>query len=219
MDNKIPEKFLNEDGSLNTDSLLKSYNELEKKIGSMVSVPNSESDNVTRERFNRAIGVPDDVSQYPSDDMFDDESVKQKFREIGLTCNQVEQIYKIANEYLSPVLSELFNIKNETNAIAELKNFFGGTEKMNDALREIEAFGTKFLPHDAFESLCATTAGIQGVYKMMQSIEPHVETQKNENENLTDNDLRRMMQDPKYWRDNDPEYVRKIENGFKKLYS
>ena len=44
-------------------------------------------------------------------------------------------------------------------------------------------------------------------------------TDKSVNENLTDNDLRNMMRDPKYWRDQDPEYVRKIENGFKKLYS
>ena len=138
---KIPEKFLNNDGTLNTDSLLKSYNELEKKIGTMVSVPNADSDNATRERFNRAIGVPDDVSQYPSDDIFDDDSVRNKFHEIGLTCNQVEQIYKIANEYLSPVLSELFDMKNETSAYQELKNFFGGTEKMNDALHAIDAFG------------------------------------------------------------------------------
>ena len=29
---KIPEKFLNEDGTLNTDALLKSYSELEKKL-------------------------------------------------------------------------------------------------------------------------------------------------------------------------------------------
>ena len=216
---KVPEKFLNEDGTLNTDSLLKSYNELEKKIGTMVSIPNSESDKATRERFNRAIGVPDDASQYPTNDMFDDESVRQKFREIGLTCNQVEQIYKIANEYLSPVLSELFSMQNETNAIAELKNFFGGTEKMNDALHAIDAFGNKFLPHDAFDALCSTPQGIQGIYKMMQSMEPHIETQKNEQENLTDDDLRRMMRDPKYWRDADPEYVRKIENGFKKLYA
>ena len=44
-------------------------------------------------------------------------------------------------------------------------------------------------------------------------------TDKNETQNLTDSDLRRMMRDPKYWRDNDVEYIRKIENGFKKLYS
>ena len=90
---------------------------------------------------------------------------------------------------------------------------------MYDALRAINSFGEKFLPRDAFESLCSTPQGIQSVYRMMQSMEPSVETQKNESENLTDDDLRRMMRDPKYWRDNDPEYVRKIENGFKKLYS
>ena len=216
---KIPEKFLNEDGSLNTDSLVKSYNELEKKIGSMVSVPNSESDASVRERFNRAIGVPDDISEYPTNDMFDNDSVRQKFHDIGLTCSQVEQIYSIANEFLSPLLSDLFTMKNETSAYLELKNFFGDNDKMYDALRAINSFGEKFLPASAFESLCATPQGIQSVYKMMQSMEPHVETQKNESENLTDSDLRRMMRDPKYWRDKDPEYVRKIENGFKKLYS
>ena len=216
---KIPEKFLNEDGTLNTDSLLKSYNELEKKLGTMVSVPNADSDESTRERFNRAIGVPDDASQYPTNDMFDDDSVKQKFHDIGLTGPQVEQIYAIANEFLSPLISDLFSMQNETKAMLELKNFFGGNDKMYEALRAIDSFGEKFLPRDAFESLCSTPQGIQSVYKMMQSMEPSVETQKNESENLTDDDLRRMMRDPKYWRDSDPEYVRKIETGFKKLYS
>ena len=113
---KIPEKFLNEDGTLNTDSLLKSYNELEKKIGTMVSVPNADSDDNARERFYRAIGVPSDASEYPTNDMFDNDSVRQKFHDIGLTCSQVEQIYAIANEFLSPVISDLFSMQNETSA-------------------------------------------------------------------------------------------------------
>ena len=136
-----------------------------------------------------------------------------------MTSTQVEKIYSIANEFLTPVISELYETQNEKNAFAELKNFFGGTEKMNDALRAIEAFGKKFLPSDAFDELCSTPQGIQGVYRMMQSMEPSVETEKNEVKNLTDSDLRRMMRDPKYWRDGDAEYIRKIENGFKKLYS
>ena len=53
----------------------------------------------------------------------------------------------------------------------------------------------------------------------MQSVEPNVEIANDNNKNLSDSDLRRMMRDPKYWRDHDAEYVRKIENGFKKLYS
>ena len=215
----IPEKFLNENGELNTSALVKSYCELEKKIGNMISVPNNESDDATKQKFNRAIGVPDSADEYPKNDLFDDESVRNKFHEIGLTSSQVEKIYSIAEEFLQPTLQNLFQTQIQNNAINELKKFFGDDDKMNEAMREINAFGERFLPHDAFEELCSTPQGIQGIYKMMQSMEPDVLTNKNIDENLTDDMLRNMMRDPKYWRDHDEEYVRKIENGFKKLYS
>lgn len=218
MDN-IPEKFRNNDGTLNTDALMRSYNELEKKIGTMVSIPNADSDINARQKFNRAIGVPDNASEYPVHELYDDENLRQKFLEIGLTKTQVERIYDIANEFLSPVISDLFSVRDESVAMNELKKFFGGTEKMTDCLHAINEFGERFLPREAFDELCATPQGIQSVYKMMQSMEPTVKTDKNENKNLSDSDLRRMMRDPRYWRDGDSEYIRKIENGFKKLYS
>ena len=216
---KIPEKFLNQDGTLNAEALIKSYSELEKKIGTMITVPTDDCDENVRARFNRAIGVPESSDEYPTNELFDDANLKNKFHEIGLTMSQVEKIYSIANEFLAPVISDLYATQNEKNAFAELKNFFGDTEKMSEALRAIDAFGKQFLPADAFDELCSTPQGIQGIYRMMQSIEPNVETEKNEIKNLTDSDLRRMMRDPKYWRDGDVEYIRKIENGFKKLYS
>lgn len=216
---KIPEKFLNDDGTLNTDALLKSYSELEKKIGGMISIPNNDADATTRAKFNRAIGVPESANDYPVNDLFSDDSLREKFFEIGLTSSQVEQIYKLAEDFLTPVLSELFDMQNETSAMTELKNFFGDETKMCDALRAINTFGEKYLPRDAFDALCATPQGIRSMYAMMQSMEPHVQTDDVSSKNLTDSELRRMMRDPKYWRDHDPEYVRKIENGFKKLYS
>lgn len=217
--NNIPEKFQNDDGTLNTDALLKSYSELEKKIGTMITVPNEKSDETIRNKFNRAIGVPESFDEYPTNELFDDENLRKKFHEIGLTSPQVEKIYSIAEEFLSPVLMEIFSVQHEQNAMNELKNFFGSTEKMNDALHAINDFGMRFLPHDAFDALCATPDGIRGLYNMMQSMEPNIETQSSTEKKLSENDLRRMMRDPKYWRDNDAEYIRKIENGFKKLYS
>ena len=71
---KIPEKFLNQDGTLNSESLIKSYTELEKKIGTMISVPNENSDEEVKRKFNRAIGVPESASEYPKSDLFDDEN-------------------------------------------------------------------------------------------------------------------------------------------------
>ncbi len=216
---KVPEKFLDDKGELNTAALVKSYCELEKKMGNMIAVPTEDSDDATKQKFNHAIGVPDNAAEYPINELFDDESVREKFHEIGLTSKQVEKIYDIAAEFLQPTLKNLFELQTQTNSINELKKFFGSTDKMNEALQEINAFGERFLPKDAFDELCATPQGIQGIYKMMQSMEPEVLTNKNVSENLTDDDLRNMMKDPKYWRDQDPEYVRKIENGFKKLYS
>ena len=216
---QIPEKFLDENGQLNTSALIKSYCELEKKMGTMVSVPKEDSDETTKQKFNHAIGVPDNANEYPNNALLDDESVREKFHKIGLTKKQVEEIYNIAEQFLQPTIKNLFQMQTETNAINELKNFFGGTEKMNEAMKEINAFGERFLPRDAFDELCATPQGIQGIYKMMQSIEPEVFTDKNTIKNLTDDDLRVMMRDPKYWRDHDEEYIRKIETGFKKLYS
>ena len=216
---QIPEKFLDENGELNTSALVKSYCELEKKMGSMISVPSDDSDDVTKQKFNHAIGVPDNASDYPMNALFDDESVREKFHEIGLTSKQVEKIYDIATEFLQPTLQNLFELQNQTNAMNELKKFFGSTEKMNEALKEINAFVKRFLPESTFNELCSTPQGIQGIYKMMQVQEPEIFTDKNTTENLSDDDLRNMMKDPKYWRDQDPEYVRKIENGFKKLYS
>ena len=120
----IPEKFLNKDGSLNSDALLKSYNELEKKIGTMVSVPDANSDENVQRRFFRAIGVPETSDDYPHNELFDDENVREEFHKIGLTNHQVEKIYNIAQEYLSPVLSEIFSVQQESNAMSELKKFF-----------------------------------------------------------------------------------------------
>ena len=63
---QIPEKFLDENGNLNTSALVKSYCELEKKMGSMISVPSDDSDDATKQKFNHAIGVPNSASEYPT---------------------------------------------------------------------------------------------------------------------------------------------------------
>lgn len=35
---------------------------------------------------------------------------------------------------------------------------------------------------------------------------------------LTVDKLREMIADPRYWRDGDPDYIRKVMDGFNKLY-
>ncbi|MCL1785580.1 MAG: hypothetical protein FWG39_00310, partial [Alphaproteobacteria bacterium] len=201
-------------------AILKSYSELEKKIGAMVTVPAADADDSAREKFNRAVGVPTTIAEYPDHPVFDvDDSVRQKFLDAGLNRTQVEKIYDIAAEYLSPAISEIFQSRHESDSLQELRNFFGGDEKMTAAMTEIEKFGEKFLPADTFESLASSAAGIKSMHGMMQSMEPKVQSGGGAAGALTERDLREMMRDPKYWRDFDAEHIRKIESGFKKLYS
>ena len=64
----VPEKFLDDKGELNTSALIKSYCELEKKMSNMISVPNDDSDENAKQKFNHAIGVPENASEYPTND-------------------------------------------------------------------------------------------------------------------------------------------------------
>lgn len=45
-----------------------------------------------------------------------------------------------------------------------------------------------------------------------------IKKQDNENFHNQEKELRKLMQHPKYWRDQDPETVKRVEEGFKRLY-
>lgn len=216
---EMPEKFLNNDGTLNTDSLLKSYQELEKKMGTMISVPSDDSDIDIREKLWRAIGVPENADAYPDNPMFSNiPEIKKKFREIGLTSKQVESVYNMAVEYMKPTIEDIMTSHHESKCMNELRQFFGTDEQMVAMLSQINDFAEKNLPPEAFGALASSADGIKAIYSMMQSKEPKINTTGTTGDTLSESDLRQMMKDPKYWRDNDQEFVRKIESGFKKLY-
>ncbi|MDR0319125.1 MAG: hypothetical protein LBH81_00075 [Rickettsiales bacterium] len=198
----IPEKFKTKDGGVNIDAVLKSYAELERKLGS-------------------APVAPKDASEYPAPGFGDaeDDSIRRKFLDMGLTCAQAEKICQAADELIRPLLEDMASSRDDARELAELEKFFGGADKVAPALVEIEAFGKKYLPAEAFESLCGTHQGICGLYRMMKSEEPGISTSRNRSDNLSESDLKNLMRDPKYWRDHDAEFVRMIESGFKKLFS
>ncbi|MDR1826475.1 MAG: hypothetical protein LBQ49_02160 [Rickettsiales bacterium] len=219
----LPEKFVKEDGALDTELLLKSYQELEKKIGGMIAIPaDGDDDDGAREKFLRAIGAPDSADGYPDDPMFEDmPEVKEKFREIGLTKKQAAAVYKMAAEMLRPAISTVMSAHAESEAMKELCEFFNAAdandEKLRAVLSDINEFAEKNLAPETFEVMASSTDGIKALYNMMRSKDPDVAAGAAGGE-PDDRELRAMMKDPKYWRDQDPEFVRKIEAGFKKLY-
>lgn len=115
---EIPKKFQNEDGTLNSEILLKSYSELEKKIGSMINVPTTTDDETTREKFNRALGIPESECDYPIHPVFDDENIRKKFLDAGLNSAQVEKYMKSQMIFLHQCWGIFFN--RDTNQIQSM---------------------------------------------------------------------------------------------------
>ena len=65
----------------------------------------------------------------------------------------------------------------------------------------------------------STYYGVIALYNMMTSNEPKVmEKSYVSDDVVTEQKLKDMMKDPKYWRDGDKDFIKKINDGFKFLY-
>lgn len=62
---------------------------------------------------------------------------------------------------------------------------------------------------------------VNSLHNLLDAIKSHKTNVDNKQKNKftkEEEKLRNMMRDPKYWRDNDPDYAAKIRNGFNRLY-
>ena len=207
----VPEKFKKEDGSVNVDALLKSYLALEKKLSEKVD------DKMSVLRPEK----PEDYQiEIKSPLMKNDLEINKRLFELGLSNEQAQGIYDLAADKIIPILETLSETFRNEKDLSELENAFGGVEQFNLIARQISNWGEKNLDPNVFETLAASKDGIMAMYRMMcQAREPSVLPRSYETkESDTEESLKRMMQSPKYWKQQDPELVKRVEAGFKRLY-
>ena len=134
--------------------------------------------------------------------------------------SQIEFLTQLIKEI---VLKSVKNIQEKFNSLKELmklENFFGGEERFNEVSKQITIWATKNLPTDLFNNLNTTYLGVISLYNMMSN--DHEQTfinQEFQKDFLTEQDLKSMMQNPKYWRDKDKNFIRQIDDGWKYLDS
>ncbi len=207
----VPEKFKKEDGSVNVDALLKSYLALEKKLSEKAD------DKMSVLRPEK----PEDYQiEIRSPLMKNDLEINKRLFELGLSNEQAQGIYDLAADKIIPILETLSETFRNEKDLSELENAFGGAEQFNLIARQISSWGEKNLDRRIFETLASSKDGIMAMYKMMcQASEPSVLPRSRE-ANIPDSAeaLKRMMQDPKYWKQQDPELMKRVEDGFKRLY-
>jgi len=202
----VPEKFLDKDGNVNVNDLAKSYVALEKKLGAPKE------------------GIPGDAKGYKinlkNPLLVVDEKINERLFALGLTNEQVQGVYDIAADTLIPQIQAMTEQLAADKELQELEKEFGGAERFNEIARQLSAWGEKNLDSSTFNTLATSKDGIMTLYRMMQEKQeaPMIEGKSALNTKDDEITLRRLMQDPKYWKQQDPELVQRVERGFRRLY-
>lgn len=219
----VPEKFWDtEAGAMRTDTLLKSYLELERKLGTMVPLPKND-DPTSRHKLQRALGKPEAADDYqiePTHELItSDPTVNAKLHEAGFSSEQAQLVYDLAAEHLVPLIEEAGQQVDQQAQRAQLTAQFGGEEKWQALAPQIKTWAEANLSDDVYASLGSSADGVVAIYHMMQAREPSVISEAAVPEQTTDErQLSEMMRDPRYWRERDPAYVAEVTAGYRRLY-
>ncbi|HEX6143362.1 MAG TPA: hypothetical protein VFZ01_11620 [Geminicoccaceae bacterium] len=221
----VPEKFWDaEAGLVRTEALLKSYRELERKLGRMVPLPSDEADDAGHERLRRALGVPESAEGYQieaqSELIQPDPDINARLHAAGFSQSQAQMVYDLAAEYVVPLVDQAVAEVAATRDVERLAGHFGGGEAWRAVARQIETWGRANLPADTMEVLASNYEGVLAMHHMMRASEPSVVQGADGGPGeSSETELRQLMRDPRYWRDRDPALIARVTDGFARLYS
>jgi len=222
---EVPEKFWDaEKGEVRVDALLKSYGELERKMGGMIAFPVDDADEATRVDFLRRLGVPETPDDYSvetvSDLLASDPEVNARLHAAGFTPAQVQLVYDLAEDYVIPALEQVSADFEGTRQSQRLTDHFGGEAKWRQVAGQLRAWGQANLPEEVLETLSGTFEGVLALHNMMKSGEPGIAPGADgAGDKPDETELNQLMRDPRYWRDRDPAFVARVTRGFEQLYS
>jgi hypothetical protein len=203
----LPDKFWDERSSqVRLDALIKSYAELERKLGSQP-----------------VRDVPVGPDQYrlvvKNDLLTTDADINRRLHSAGFTQEQAQLVYDLACERLMPMISELAAMFEADAQIERLTQQFGGEERWRETARQIDAWGRARLPQRVFEALSTTFEGVVAMHRMMDGEEPGLLRDAGASETgANETTLKQLMRDPRYWKHQDPAIVEKVREGFRRLY-
>jgi hypothetical protein len=159
-----------------------------------------------------AISLADGIGEIDAD-------LNQRLHAAGFSNAQAQLVYDLAGEVLSPLLGDIDQAAQRATDRAALAAEFGGTESWKKLAPKIESWGKANLPEAAFETLCQTADGVRAMHRMMARND-EAALGKVEGgggaENLR-SEIRRKMNDPRYWRDRDPTLVAEVQADFARL--
>jgi hypothetical protein len=198
----VPEKFLDENGEIKVNELIEDYNKLACKLGNC---------NLPKSYEEYQINIP-----HPS--LEQDQELHKQFLEKGFTNEQAQFVYDLAGERVIPLLDKMSLDYESDKQKEKLMSHFGSEDKFSEVSRQVSTWAKQNLNPEIYDVLSTSYEGVMALYNMMSSSEPVMGRGVSSMGDLSEDKLRQMMQDPKYWRDKDPQYIQQISDGFKRLY-
>lgn len=220
----VPEKFWDEEASaIRVEALLKSYRELEKRLSQRIAPPGEDAPEEERIRFRRAIGVPDGPEGYRIEPKHElccaDADINRRLHDAGFSEAQAQLVYDLAAERLLPLIAEAASQFEAERQVERLREHFGGEDRFRRIAAQITAWGRSNLPAPVMEALSTTAEGVIALHRMMEGKEPGLARRAEAPSVADETELRAMMRDPRYWRTREPEFVRRVTDGFRRLVS
>lgn len=218
----VPEKFWDaERGELRVEALLKSYRELERRMSQRAAPPTDASDEEERRRWREMMNIPEGPDGYSIEPKHElcgpDSEINARLHEAGFSCEQVQLVYDLASERLLPLIAEAAQQFEADRQAEKLRAHFGGEERFRRIAAQLKSWGSANLPPGVLEALSTTEEGVLALERMMRGNEPRLERESAAPEMLDEGELRRLMRDPRYWRSREPEFVKRVTEGFRKL--
>lgn len=201
----LPEQFWDENARcVRTDALVASYVELERVAQMRGDVPAS----------------PDDYNIQVEHDLFQsDPEINKQLHAAGFSRDQVQLVYSLAARQLLPMVAEVASTFEAEREIDQLRQKFGGEDQWREVARQIGVWGRGNLPAPMFDMLATSREGVLAMHKMMAAEEPKLLGDSATGYGpLSEADLKQMMRDPKYWRDQDADFIKKVSEGFRRIY-
>lgn len=219
----VPEKFRDENGNLKTESLLQSYLALEKRLSNTIQKPSENASDDEKNAFFKALGRPETPEAYQiniSHQLLDiDPEVNKELYELGFTNAQAQEVYDLAARKVLPVIEEMAAEYETAHQHDLLVSHFGSEEKWGEVSSQILTWAEQNIAAPLLEVLSTSYDGIMALYHMMQNNEPCLLKGKNESDDALDEEgLKKLMMDPKYWKEQNPTLLKKVADGFARLY-
>jgi hypothetical protein len=220
----VPDKSWDaETGALRVDALLKSYRELERRLSQRAAPPADDAAPEDLLRFRQAMGIPDTPDDYsivePHELCCADGEVNKRLHAAHFTNGQAQLVYDLAAERLVPLIAEAAAQFEADRQRERLCAHFGGEERFRHVAAQLSAWGRAKLPAPVFEALSSTAEGVLALEQMMRKDEPVLSRDTATPARESEAELRAMMRDPRYWRQREPEFVRRVTDGFRRLVS